>query len=222
MKKLLLIIGCLLIFSACKHQAKNDTNKIVSEKVVSKNKDSSILITYKQPVNGYKVKVVWVQNREYGKTADFYLNDTLRFTVEGWIDVRLYDDYMANGTIFSNDTILDYIPKKADEVYWSDRSPFFFSDVDFDGEDEFLVNLYDWGTYGSSLYTVYEPKKGFELKDELPFNCLQSEQCVFDEANKTIAIAGYDFTYFIYQKEESGFELIEQGRRVGTYGEDEH
>ena len=57
--------------------------------------------------------------------------------------------------------------------------------------------------------------KGFELKDELPFSYLQSEQCVFDEASKTITIAGYDFTYFIYQKKESGFELIEQGQVVG-------
>lgn len=36
MKKLLMIIGCLLTLSACKQQGKNDTNKIVPE-----NKDSS-------------------------------------------------------------------------------------------------------------------------------------------------------------------------------------
>lgn len=100
--------------------------------------------------------------------------------------------------------MIDYIPKRADEVYLSEKSPFFFSDVDFDGEDEFLVNLYKYGTYGSNLYAVYEPD--FKLRTDEPFIYLQNEQCVFDSINKTITIAGKD-TAFTYKGKGEDFKM---------------
>ena len=154
-------------------------------------------LTYKQPINGYSVKVSCVSDGTEWNTASFYMNDTLRFTVEGWMDAKLY------GMELKHDTVIDYTPRSAD--YLSDESLFYFTDVDFDGEDEFLVNLYKYGTYGSNLYAVYEPD--FELRTDEPFIYLQNEQCVFDSINKTITIAGKD-TAYIYQGKGEDFALI--------------
>ena len=173
-------------------QKELEKDRWIVEQYYKKRRDSIMfsnksLIIYKQPINGYKVKVAWQQDKEFGEKAYFYFNDTLRFTVEGWADARLKE--------LQYDTLIDYIPKRADEVYLSEKSPFFYSDVDFDGEDEFIVNLYEYGTYGSNLYAVYE--RDFELRTDEPFIYLQNEQCVFDSINKTITIAGKDtaFTY---------------------------
>ena len=186
MKSLLMIIGCLLTLSACKQ-----TKQKINER-------PHIFITYKQPIHGYSVKVACVSDDTDWNTASFYMNDTLRFTVEGWADAKLY------GMELKHDTVIDYTPKRADEVYLSEKSPFFYSDVDFDGEDEFIVNLYEYGTYGSNLYAVYE--RDFELRTDEPFIYLQNEQCAFDSINKTITIAGKD-TAFTYQGKGDDFKL---------------
>jgi hypothetical protein len=176
----------VLILSACSQtKQKGITNE-------------QIFITYKQSVNGYNVKVSCISDGTDWNTASFYLNDTLRFSVEGWVDARLY------GMELNHDTVIDYILKSAD--YLSDESPFYFTDIDFDGEDEFVVNLYKYGTYGSNLYAVYEPD--FTLRKDEPFIYLQNEQCVFDSINKTITIAGKD-TAYIYQGIGEHFELLE-------------
>ena len=184
-----LLIICISILSACSQTKQKEVSY------------EQIFITYKQPVNGYKVKVGCISDGTDWNTASFYINDTLRFTVEGWADARLYE--------LKHDTVIDYIPKRADEVYLSEKSPFFFSDVDFDGEDEFVVNLYKYGTYGSNLYAVYEPD--FKLRKDEPFIYLQNEQCVFDSINKTITIAGKD-TAYIYQGIGEHFELLENDK----------
>lgn len=189
MKKILTIIGCILILSAY-----NQTKQKVNEQ-------PEIFITYKQPVNGYSVKVACVSDGTDWNTASFYLNDTLRFTVEGWVDAKLY------GMELKHDTVIDYTPKSTD--YLSDESPFYFTDIDFDGEDEFVVNLYKYGTYGSNLYAVYEAD--FKLRKDEPFIYLQNEQCVFDSINKTITIAGKD-SAFIYQGKGEHFELLENAK----------
>ena len=184
-----LLIICISILSDCSQtKQKGITNE-------------QIFITYKQPVNGYKVKVGCISDGTDWNTASFYINDTLRFTVEGWADARLYE--------LKHDTVIDYITKRADEVYLSEKSPFFFSDVDFDGEDEFVVNLYKYGTYGSNLYAIYEPD--FTLRKDEPFIYLQNEQCVFDSINRTITIAGKD-TAYIYQGKGEHFELLENNK----------
>ena len=58
---------------------------------------------------------------------------------------------------------------------------FLFFDVDFDGEDEFLINDYYRGQCGNH-YTVYEISgNGFVLKDEYPFNYLTNETVFYPE-----------------------------------------
>lgn len=50
---------------------------------------------------------------------------------------------------------LDYLPKSTKE-YLSHNSPFFFSDVDFDGEEELIINNWRCGTRHCNTYDVYK------------------------------------------------------------------
>lgn len=89
-----------------------------------------IFIKYKQPVNGYTVKIMWFQYGEIGN-ALFRLekNGKVHYLfVEKWNDKFLYDKYCNDNIKYPNDTIieLNYIPKLDSEKYLSDNSPFFF------------------------------------------------------------------------------------------------
>ena len=87
---------------------------------------------------------------------------------------------------------MDYTAKLESEEYLSDDSPFFFSDVDFDGEDEFIINRYKSGSRESNAYDVYDisPYGYFIRKAEAPFTELENGQCEFDSKNKTITVYG--------------------------------
>ena len=193
MKKMMYILVLAVVCSvACScHQEKNCKQEPIADfaAVETEQADTNkcVFITYRQPLNGYRVKV---GVRKNGK-SNFFLNDTMRFTIEGWGDARLFSQY--DKMVITRDTVLDYVPPKSDEPYLSALSPFYFSDVDFDGEEEFIVNLYKYGTYGSNLYAVFE--KGFKLRKDTPFIYLQNEQTVFDAAGKTILLAGKDTNY---------------------------
>ena len=78
-----------------------------------------------------------------------------------------------------------YTRKKDDEIL-SKYSPFFFSDVNFDGKEELLINDYNGGARGSNAYEVYEvsPYHAEILKDP-PFNVLEDGITEFDPKNKT-------------------------------------
>ena len=77
---------------------------------------------------------------------------------------------------------MDYTAKLESEEYLSDDSPFFFSDVDFDGEEEFVINRYKSGSRDSNAYDVYDvtPYGYFIRKTEIPFTELENGQCKFD------------------------------------------
>lgn len=61
---------------------------------------------------------------------------------------------------------------------------FLFFDVDFDGEDELLINDYYRGRCGNH-YTVYEiTSEGFVLKNEYPFNSITNETQFYPETKQ--------------------------------------
>ena len=109
---------------------------------------------------------------------------------------------------------MDYTTKLKSEEYLSDDSPFFFSDVDFDGEDEFIINRYKSGSRDSNAYDVYDvsPYGYFIQKTEVPFTELENGQCKFDSENKTITVYGSNGWNNIinktYQLKGEKFELI--------------
>ena len=229
MKHILLI--CILILSAC-NQTKKGIGQIVKTDTVYITKGNQldiilnmdsvmdiapkgfacfnqprVFIKYKQKVNGYSVKVMWLQYGEVGKALFFLEKGDKRdyiFT-HSWSDAILYDKYFDDGILYSDKTVieLDYTPKAPNEKYLSEKSPFFFSDVDFDGEDEFVINLYNNGSRGSNTYEVYEISYGFELKTEAPFTELENGHCEFNPSDKTITITGSagfsDWVKYTYQ-----------------------
>ena len=110
---------------------------------------------------------------------------------------------------------MDYTAKLESEEYLSDDSPFFFSDVDFDGEDEFIINRYKSGSRDSNAYDVYDvsPYGYFIQKTEAPFTELENGQCKFDSENKTITVFGSNGwnnpINHTYQLKDRKFELVQ-------------
>lgn len=97
------------------------------------------------------------------------------YFAEKWTDKILYD----KGNTYPNNTVieLDYTAKLKSEEYLSDDSPFFFSDVDFDGEDEFIINRYKSGSRDSNAYDVYDvsPYDYFIQKTEAPLQSWKTD-----------------------------------------------
>ena len=126
MRRLLFIIIGLLGFVACK------TDKTSVPQEFECFNQPHIYIKYKQPINGYTVKVMWLQNDEVGNALFCLEKQGVQYYyfAEKWTDKILYD----KGNTYPDNTVieLDYTTKLESEEYLSDDSPFFFSDVDFD------------------------------------------------------------------------------------------
>ena len=140
MRRLLFIIIGLLSLVACK------TDKTSVPQDFECFNQPHIYIKYKQPINGYTVKVMWLQNGEVGNALFCLEKQEVQYYyfTEKWTDKILYD----KGNTYPNNTVieLDYTTKLKSEEYLSDDSPFFFSDVDFDGKEEFIINRYKSGS----------------------------------------------------------------------------
>lgn len=208
MRRLLFIIIGLLGLMACK------TDKTSVPLDFECFNQPHIYIKYKQPINEYTVKVMWLQNGEVGNALFCLEKQGIQYYcfAEKWTDKILYD----KGNTYPNNTVieLDYTAKLKSEEYLSDDSPFFFSDVDFDGEDEFIINRYKSGSRDSNAYDVYDvsPYGYFIQKTEAPFTELENGQCKFDSENKTITVLGSNgwnnTINHTYQLKEGKFELV--------------
>lgn len=215
-KRLFIVIG-LLSWTICKGQ--NQTDFQNSERIsvplgFECFNQPHIYIKYKQPINGYTVKVMWLQDSEVGNALFCLEKQGIQyyyFAVK-WTDKILYD----KGNTYPNNTVieLDYTAKLESEEYLSDDSPFFFSDVDFDGEEEFIINRYKSGSRDSNAYDVYDVTSYgyFIRKTEVPFTELENGQCKFDSKNKVITILGSNGWNSIindtYQLKGEKFELV--------------
>ena len=124
MRRLLFIIIGLLGLMACK------TDKTSVPLDFECFNQPHIYIKYKQPINEYTVKVMWLQNGEVGNALFCLEKQGIQYYcfAEKWTDKILYD----KGNTYPNNTVieLDYTAKLKSEEYLSDDSPFFFSDVD--------------------------------------------------------------------------------------------
>ena len=162
-----------------------------------------IFIKYKQPVNGYDVTVVCLPyNYTYDKerNTEIWGNALLcfekkdsRFYIynESFSDSVLY--YVNEQEVRDNMILeLDYLPKSTKE-YLSHNSPFFFSDVDFDGEEELIINNWKCGIRHCNTYDVYKiTNNDVKQLTEAPFvnptGKISNYNSEFDSVNKTITI----------------------------------
>ena len=194
MRKTLLLLTCLLCFYSCKQA----------------NTQIQANIHYKQKVNGYDVSVICYIDRRHngisyneenpeaisGRGFIHFKNGEKEFVVEN----PLFTDC----NLFNNEQLLedgmtievDYTPFLAEnplQPFISNKSPFFFYDIDFDGKEELIVCLWEgMGYKGHHAYKAYEidteskylvlsPAQG-ELYEEL------NDYAEFDYENKTISI----------------------------------
>lgn len=120
---------------------------------------------------------MWLQDGEVGNALFCLEKQGVQYYcfAEKWTDKILYD----KDNTYPNNTVieLDYTAKLESEEYLSDDSPFFFSDVDFDGEDEFVINRYKSGSRESNAYDVYDvtPYGYFIRKTEAPLQSWKTD-----------------------------------------------
>jgi len=162
-----------------------------------------IFIKYKQPVNGYDVTVMCLpynytydKEREteiWGNALLYFEKEDNRFYIynESFSDSVLY--YVNEQEVRDNMILeLDYLPKST-KGYLSHNSPFFFSDVDFDGEEELIINNWKWGIRHCNTYDVYKiTNNDVKQLTEAPFinptGKISNYNSDFDSVNKTITI----------------------------------
>ena len=162
-----------------------------------------IFIKYKQPVNGYDVTVMcfpynytYDKEREieiWGNALLYFEKEDSRFCIynKSFSDSVLY--YVNEQEVRDNMILeLDYLPKSTKE-YLSHNSPFFFSDVDFDGEEELIINNWKWGIRHCNTYDVYKiTNNDVKQLTEAPFinptGKISNYNSEFDSVNKTITI----------------------------------
>ena len=129
-----------------------------------------IHLHYKQEVKGYKVSVDFVQSHSdlnFGKSI-------LRFTKPDH-SFQIYCDAFSDEQLIADDTpyvksqkainlaklkpganiYLNYVNPKSSE-YLSASSPFYFKDMDFDGEEELVINNLEMGSRGYNTYDIFK------------------------------------------------------------------
>ena len=162
-----------------------------------------IFIKYKQPVNGYDVTVVCLpynytydKEREteiWGNALLYFEKEDNRFYIynESFSDSVLY--YVNEQEVRDNMILeLDHLPKSKNE-YLSHNLPFFFSDVDFNGEEELIINNWKCGIRHCNTYDVYKiTNNDVKQLTEAPFinptGKISNYNSEFDSVNKTITI----------------------------------
>jgi hypothetical protein len=178
-KYTLLLIATLLL---CGCGNRNSRPSAISEtEQIVEQVDSlpRVFINYNQLVNGYKVTATWfpwgaihsevghgilkfvhtTEKPKYGpKNQEFYVFNP--YFSDPVLDSLAYTDHAyKNGDTFN----LDYTPPRQGELI-GHNTPFQFLDVDFDGEEELLINNWrcghrDWNTYDVYKVEAYHAEK---------------------------------------------------------------
>lgn len=210
------------------NKASTVTNDVVTE---YDTKDSvTVNLQYSEPINGYTVTAICVvdttsnydspntngnRNAIVGRAYIHFCNDTTQFTIEN----PQFSDYtqMANQTplqngININATYTPFSPNNSSDhmIFNGNESPFFFYDIDFDGEKELIVTLWEGMEYHAhNAYEVYKIRniKAGEILQPLktpPFDRID-DYTLIDSVAKTISICkgidavkiqGYDIYKF--------------------------
>ena len=230
MKKLKITSLCFLVIISitllgCKQTTTNTgIIEILSE-------PPRVLITYNQVVNDYKITVTWFP---WGGTGEVghgilkftHISENQYFYIfnDHFSDVYLDSLVRNNSHVFSDGETftLDYISPQNDELI-GHNTPFQFLDVDFDGEDELLINNWNCGHRDNNQYDVYKVKPFYAEKlARKPFDCLENGD-VFDFESKTITQIGSsgwnDYTKLVYRYYETleNYPINDDGRNKALF-----
>ena len=197
MKKALVLFTTILAFSlfvGCFQS--NDNNKIGELSEVEKTffGDSAVVLIAQKPQNGYKVSIIY---NAHLCLCHFERGDSInQYCAIPWLpsDVRSYENSVG---VYSAD--LNFPVIQPDTLMAPDDSDMFFMDMNFDGEEEFVVACP--GGNGAPYYTCYDlvHKNWDDLcpnlqkpLNEPPYDMLvsgrleQSAYTVFDYQNREI------------------------------------
>ena len=230
MSRVSILLFCIITLISCttnKSNKKALDQKGVQQDIIN-NIDSTqttdtiskpeVLIKYKSPVNGYNVVVEWLGAEiidEYLAFGDvlihFKKNDGTGFTVH---NIAYWDEGLNVSDIetMSDKTIeLEYIPKN--DKYLATRSPFYFADMDFDGQDELVVVGWKGGRQYAHIYDVYEiSDSSAHQKTTPPFDTIELGISKFDPKKKQIIhsyVNLFRSEVNVYQKVNEEFILQE-------------
>lgn len=184
----------------------------------SKGDTICVYIKYKQRVNGYKVSAICLIDTSFNGVFYSYYNPT---AINGHGFIHFQNDrheFVVENPLFSDNNLsqnkqplkngmqieTDYIPFMPTDdtlnmIFDGSQSPFFFFDIDFDGEDELIVTLFE-GMYYHGHYAY----KSYKIPDEYdeytvlspmqtkPFDNM-NDYARIDTVGKTITMP-YDFS----------------------------
>lgn len=156
-----------------------------NDSLLTPNSERHIHVEYVERVEGYTVSADVFQASE--SVFGAFGAVELHFTKESAaINLRLEEQLLANflkdTTSVDGQIISHYSPPPvADSLSW--ECPFFFYDVDFDGEKEILVTSLFGGPRGTVAYYIFEATG--ELRSDEPFNVIDS-QSRFNAREKSI------------------------------------
>lgn len=135
----------------------DEVSYVVEDTIPSLPIEQLIHLHYRQRVNGYSVKVDFKRaydDMNFGRAVLYFSKTGHTFQVycDAFSDENLnsIDSSMVGKTVY-----LNYISPKKGE-YLSSRSPFYFKDLDYDGEDELVVNNFSMGSRGYNTYDVFK------------------------------------------------------------------
>lgn len=167
MKKIVFTVCAIIALLACNQQKHSVVPQGFEWVNCSKDDEICTYIKYKQPVNNYTVSAICWTDTLYGEYNSHgvihFQNDEQEFIVENPLfpAYNLFQEKQSlkNGTLVET----DYIPFKATKdtlnntFFDSSESPFFFFDIDFDGEKELIVTLFGgMGHHGHNAYKAYK------------------------------------------------------------------
>lgn len=162
-------------------------------------------IKYDRPVNGYTVTVDLFDDN-YAVMHFVKGNASFSVEIDGFEEMQLYDE--DAGYHDGKQIVLPYIPVKMGKTISSDGT-FFFTDIDFDGQNELVYVAHFQGSHGCTAFRAFE-LDGTPL-EEAPFGWDIDEQTEFNRAEKSITLHGYGGV-------DGGSDIIKYKRQAdGTF-----
>ena len=174
------------------------TSGAIEDTIPSLSANEIIYLHYRQKVNGYQVKVEFKRSYdlEYGKAILYFSKKEHSFkvycdafsdehlVVDGYPYRRIRNTINLSKVKLGKHIYLDYTKPKKEE-YLSFSSPFYFKDMDYDGEEELVVNNIGMGAKNSNTYDVF---KVFNVGQPLRLTGLPFKNDLFK-------ISNYDMEY---------------------------
>lgn len=165
-----------------------------------------IFIKYSTDIKGYDVTALClvdtVYNKDilYGKTNAIYGKAFIHFKKDNK-EFIIINNSFADPTLIRNEKPikdgevieLDYTPYVADSLILNDvETPFFFWDVDLDGNEELVSAVFDGMSYhGHNSYDIYKIPT-YDIYNIPTYGCSQYKQCDIISALKNKPFSEFD------------------------------